>query len=129
MGKCPQSINFSFQPLMGIQDLELANNPLQCDCHEMILRWLQTLQHYEILKFRVFANSKIISCMDSSSARCHTYFTQHLWSLNVPPFLKLKHAEDLYKRCDIYTMVEPSEPRRFRSSSPLLMGTNELGED
>lgn len=107
---------------MGLQELELANNPLQCDCYEMVLRWIKQLQHYDGLRYRVFADSRIIGCMESKP-RCHSYYTQHLWSLNIPPFLRAKNAQDLYKRCDIYQMVEASEPRRFRSSPPIIEST------
>lgn len=114
---------------MGIQELELGNNPLQCDCYEMVLRWLQQLQHRDNLRQRLFANSKIIGCMEENRAKCHTYYTHHLWSLNVPPFLKSKNAQDLYKRCNIYDPVEACEPRRFGSSPPMTFEDNELGEE
>lgn len=113
---------------MGIQELTLANNPFQCDCFDMFQTWMQQLQHYQALRHQVFANSKMIGCMDSTM-RCHTYFTQHLWSLNAPPFIKAKKAQDMFKQCDIYTMVEPSEPRRFRISPPVPLDTNALEED
>lgn len=110
---------------MGIQDLSLANNPMQCDCYEQVLKWIQQLQHYETLRHRLFANTRMIGCMEESNRRCHTYYTQHLWSLGVPPFIRSKNAQDLFKKCEIYTMVEASEPRRFRSSPVALLPLTE----
>lgn len=114
---------------MGVQELELSNNPLQCDCYEMVLRWVQQLQHYEGLRHKLFANSRIIGCMEESQSRCHTYYTQHKWTLNVPPFIRAKNAQDMYRRCDIHRMVEPSEPRRFRLSPPMPVEKNSIEED
>lgn len=105
---------------MGVQELELANNPLQCDCYDMILRWIEQLPHSEQLRHKLFANSRIIGCMEGGKRRCHSYFTQHLWSLNIPPFIRAKNAQDLYKRCDIENMIDAIEPRRYRQSPPVL---------
>lgn len=119
-----------FQPLMGLQALALSNNPLQCDCYDMLLKWIGQLQHYELLRYKVFENTRMIGCMEQSKARCHSYYTQHLWGLNIPPFIRFKNAQDLYKRCDYHTMVEASEPRRFRSSPHQnAFQSNEIGRD
>lgn len=112
---------------MGLQDLTLANNPIQCDCYEMFLRWIPQLQHYETLRHKVFANTRMIGCMEQSKARCHSYYTKALWQSNIPPYIRFKNAQDMFKKCDVNRMVEASEPRRFRSSPPL--EDNEVRDD
>lgn len=93
---------------------------MQCDCYEKLLDWTKRLQHYELLRYKIFANTRMTGCMESPKPQCRTYYTQHHWELLVPPFIKSKNAQDMYTRCNMYKMVDAIEPRRFGISPPVI---------